>query len=87
MTKEEKKQSRGIAKDILVENKEDLAMYAAESAATSVRVAASEEITTRAREKMIEDGTLADYTITKNIVEDTGRLIGFLGKKFGKNKK
>ena len=86
MTKDEKRQSRDIAKGMLRENKKEIAEYAAESAAMSARVAVSEEVTTRVREKMIEDGTLADYTIAKNVAEDTERLFGFLGKKFGRNK-
>ena len=84
MTKEEKKQSLKIAKDILVENKEEIAADLADTVAFEVRVATKTEAAKRRREEMIADGTFGEYTRASNMVRDAGHLLGFLKDKFGK---
>lgn len=84
MTKEEKQHSRKVAKDILQENKKELVGDAVFDIAGYATTYTREELITQSREKMIEDGTLADYTIAKNTVEDIGRLGSFLKNKFGR---
>lgn len=84
MTREEKKAALKTTKDILLQSKSDIAQYAAESIATSVRVEVSGEVATRIREQRIADGTAADYTIRRNAIDDAGRALAFLGRLFGK---
>lgn len=81
MTKEEKQASRKIAKEILYENRQDLAKSALDDAMQWVRVEAEDELTTRNRERMIEEGTFDDYTIAHNIGDTVGSLLGGLFRK------
>ena len=53
-------------------------------AAERVGTATKDELLKKSREKMIEDGSYADYTITKNRFEDAGRLVNFFKNKFKK---
>ena len=84
MTKEQKKQSRKIAKEMLAENKDELIddalTYVANRGMNDLRDSA---IASR-REKMLEDGSMSDYTITKNYVEDGISFGRFLKNKFKK---
>ena len=84
MTKEQKKQSRKIAKEILAENKDELV----DDALTYVAYRGMNDLRDKAiaisREKMIEDGTMSDYTIRKNYIEDGIRFTRFLKDKFQK---
>ena len=84
MTKEQKKQSRKIAKEILAENKDELI----DDALTYVANRGMNDLRDKAiannRKKMIEDGTMSDYTITKNYIEDGIRFARFLKDKFKK---
>lgn len=85
MTKEQKKQSRKIAKEILAENKDELV----DDALTYVANRGMNDLRDKAiaisREKMIEEGTMSDYTIRKNYIEDGIRFTRFLKDKFKKN--
>ena len=84
MTKEQKQQSRKIAKEIFMENKNEIikdeVTYIAGRALNEVK----DEAIAKNRERMIENDTYADYTIRKNYIEDGGRLVGFLKNKFKK---
>lgn len=84
MTKEQKKQSRKIAKEILAENKDELI----DDALTYVANRGMNDLRDKAiaisREKMIEEGTMSDYTIRKNYIEDGIRFTRFLKDKFKK---
>lgn len=84
MTKEQKKQSRKITKEILTENKDELIddtlTYVANRGMNDLR----DKAIANNRKKMIEAGTMADYTITKNYIEDGTRLARFLKNKFKK---
>lgn len=84
MTKEQKKQSRKTAKEILAENKDELI----DDALTYVANRGMNDLRDKAiaisREKMIEEGTMSDYTIRKNYIEDGIRFTRFLKDKFKK---
>lgn len=84
MTKEQKKRSRKIAKEILAENKDELV----DDALTYVANRGMNDLRDKAiaisREKMIEEGTMSDYTIRKNYIEDGIRFTRFLKDKFKK---
>lgn len=84
MTKEQKKQSRKIAKEILAENKDELI----DDALTYVANRGMNDLRDKAiaisREKMIEEGTMSDYTIRKNYIEDGIKFTRFLKDKFKK---
>lgn len=84
MTKEEKRQSRSIAKDILYENREELAKDAVTETAGRIMNDAADRQLTKIREQMIADGTLADHTIIKNRIEDAGMVANFIGGIFKK---
>ena len=89
MTKEEKKQSVKIAKDILYENRREIAKDALKDATNRIINDKRDEMLTKNREKMIEEGTYADYTIMRNninIIGDIGNCLGNIFKK-KKNKK
>ena len=87
MTKEQKQYSRKVAKEIIMENKDELIVdNILEHVETDIRVGVRGYVARESRERMIEDGTFAEHTITKNIIEDTGRLAGFLKNKFKKKK-
>ena len=84
MTKEQKQQSRTIAKEMLVENREELLSdtvdYVANRGVNDLRDKAIADT----RKTMIEEGTMSDYTIAKNYIEDGTRFVGFLKHKFKK---
>ena len=81
MTKAQKKQTRKIAKEMVAENKEELIddalAYVANRGMNDLR----DNAIANTRKKMIEEGSMSDYTITKNYVED-----GIIFGKFFKNK-
>ena len=84
MTKEEKEQSRAIAREMLAANKKEILTDIARDAADTVRIHAESEMIQKNRERMIEEGTMGEYTRTRNTIEDTSRLVGFLKRKFKK---
>lgn len=84
MTREEKQQSWKTTKDILRENRGDLAKDVLSEAASSVRMQVEDEMIQESRKRMIEDGTLTDHTIRRNRREAVGSLIRFLGDQFKK---
>ena len=84
MTKEEKEQSRAIAREMLAANKKEILTDIARDAADTVRIYAESEMIQKNRERMIEEGTMGEYTRTRNTIEDTSRLVGFLKRKFKK---
>lgn len=83
MTKEEKKQSVKIAKDILYENRAEIAKDALKDTANRIINDKRDEMLTKNREKMIEEGTYADYTIRRNKIKS---IADFLEKIFNKKK-
>ena len=83
MTKEEKKQSVKIAKDILYENRAEIAKDTLKDTANRIINDKRDEMLTKNREKMIEEGTYADYTIRRNKINS---IADFLEKIFNKKK-
>lgn len=81
MTREEKRVSAGIAKDILWESKEELARDALSDVVGGAVTRAKDEQLQRNRERMIKEGTLADHTIRKNRIDAAFGIIRLLGKK------
>ena len=86
MTQEDKANSRRVMKDILREDKEQIVSDAVMDAANTVKIEAESAAISQAREAMIQNGTLDDFTRASNMVQDAKNLFGFLGKKFGKKK-
>ena len=84
MTKEEKKQSVKIAKDILYENRAEIAKDTLKDTTNRIINDKRDEMLTKNREKMIEEGTYADYTIRRNKINT---IRDFLEKIFNKKKK
>lgn len=83
MTKEEKKQSVKIAKDILYENRAEIDKDTLKDTANRIINDKRDEMLTKNREKMIEEGTYADYTIRRNKIKS---IADFLEKIFNKKK-
>ena len=83
MTKEEKKQSVKIAKDILYENRVEIAKDTLKDTANRIINDKRDEMLTKNRERMIEEGTYADYTIRRNKINS---IRDFLEKIFNKKK-
>lgn len=84
MTKEEKKQSVKIAKDILYENRAEIAKDTLKDTANRIINDKRDDMLTKNRERMIEEGTYADYTIRRNKINS---IRDFLEKIFNKKKK
>ena len=83
MTKEEKKQSVKIAKDILYENRAEIAKDTLKDTANRIINDKRDDMLTKNRERMIEEGTYADYTIRTNKINS---IRDFLEKIFNKKK-
>ena len=83
MTKEEKKQSVKIAKDILYENRAEIAKDALKDISNRIINDKRDEMLTKNRKRMIEEGTYADYTIRRNKINS---IADFLEKIFNKKK-
>ena len=83
MTKEEKKQSVKIAKDILYENRVEIAKDTLKDTANRIINDKRDDMLTKNRERMIEEGTYADYTIRRNKINS---IRDFLEKIFNKKK-
>ena len=84
LTKEEKAQTKKAVKQMLAENKGQIAKEILSDVADAAKTEAQSEILKKSREKMIEDDTYGEYTRTKNKIEDAAGLAGFLFKKFKK---
>ena len=84
MTKEQKQQSRKIAKEILVENRDELLSDTVDHVANRGMNELRDKAIADTRKAMIEEGTMADYTIAKNYIEDGTRFVSFLRNKFKK---
>ena len=82
MTKEQKRHSVETAKEILKENRKELAKNALTESANRVFNDIRDEQISQSRERMLEEGTMADYTIARNRAENVRGLFRFL-----KNKK
>lgn len=83
MTKEEKKQSAKIAKDILYGNRAEIAKDTLKDTANRIINDKRDDMLTKNRERMIEEGTYADYTIRRNKINS---IRDFLEKIFNKKK-
>ena len=84
MTKEEKKRSVKIAKEILNENKEELAKDALRETTNRIINDKRDDMLAKRRERMIEDGTFDDYTIMRNKVDGLSDIVHFIGNIFRK---
>lgn len=71
--------------EILGNNKKQIVKDIVDDACMYARVEVVDRATTKSREQMIEDGTLADYTIKRNMVEDGLRILGSLARRFKKH--
>lgn len=87
MTKEEKKQSAKIAKDILYEQREEIAKDAVNEAASRVINDAKDEMIAQNRKRMIKEGTFDDYTRARNKIDDVSTIGSFFKNLFGGKKK
>ena len=81
MTYEEKKKSWQTTKDIVRKEKDEFIDYAVDSVKTAASAEATSVITKRNRERMLEDGTMADYTNITNRITDIEYIIGLFKKK------
>lgn len=79
MTREEKRRSMSIAGDILYEQKDEMVKEAVSDVIDDFIGDKQEEQMERQRRQMIEDGTMADYTIRRNRIEAVGETARFLG--------
>ena len=84
MTKEHRKHSREVAKEMLRENRGEIIRDVIKDTADYARLEAESEFYARNRERMIENGTFDDYTRSVNAADAAGRLFRFLGGKFRK---
>ncbi|MEA4854087.1 MAG: hypothetical protein VB082_07410 [Christensenella sp.] len=84
MTKEQKHESRKIAKEIIAGNKGELLKDALTDVADTVRINAECELIKENRERMIEEGTYGDYTRMTNAADGMKRIAGFFVKKLNK---
>ena len=84
MTKEEKKQSVKIAKEILNENKEEFAKDALRETTNRIINDKRDEMLAKSRERMLEDGTFDDYTIMRNRIHGINDIVCFIGNIFRK---
>ena len=84
MTKEEKKQSVKIAKEILNENKEEFAKDALRETTNRIINDKRDEMLAKSRERMLEDGTFDDYTIMRNRIHGINDIVRFIGNIFRK---
>lgn len=71
--------------EILGNNKKQIVKDIVDDACMYARVEVVDRATMKSREQMIEDGTLADYTIKRNMVEDGLRILGSLARRFKKH--
>ncbi|MBR3943262.1 MAG: hypothetical protein IKJ55_07875 [Clostridia bacterium] len=86
MTAEQTQYSKQVAKELYKENGGNLAKDIAKDVADTIQVEAEEEVIARSRKAMIDADIYDDYTKATNVVEDTGLLLKFFKKKFGKKK-
>lgn len=86
MTKEQKQTSKEVMKDMLYENRRDIAEDALKDAAEDVMDNIHDSNIQDYHDRMIEDGTMADHTILKNHVEDAFGVFNFLKGKIKKKK-
>lgn len=84
MTREDRKKALQTTKDILSENKKDIARDAVESIAGRVSTELRGEAAEQIHLQRLADGTDAEYTARKNMIDDAGRAIGFLAGLFKK---
>ena len=84
MTKEEKQQSKRIARDIMNENRGEIAKDAFAEASSRVLNDERDRLIEENRQQMIKDGTAAEHTIMKNRIDDAGGIARFIGGIFKK---
>lgn len=87
MTKEEKRNSAATFKEILRENKEEVISSAIQDATQRVANDLIDDQIAKNRERMIANGTFADYTIMQNKIDAAEEAIGFLSGIFRRKKK
>ena len=84
MTKEQKRESRKIAGEMIAGNKKEFIKDALSDAAGYVMTDVKGELIKENRERMIEEGTFGDYTRTTNAADDVKRITRFFAKKFNR---
>ena len=84
MTKEEKQHSMSVTKNILYEQRSELAKDAASEVIGHYMSKKRDERIEESHRQMIEDGTHADFTIRRNRLQAAERLLGFLSRKIKK---
>ena len=84
MTKEQKRESRKIAGEMIAGNKKEFIKDALSDAAGYVMTDVKGELIKENRERMIEEGTSGDYTRTTNAADDVKRITRFFAKKFNR---
>lgn len=84
MTKAEKRSSMEKTAEMLNDDKNNIITSELKDAKDMILTDIKDDLIAKNRERMIENETFDDYTRMSNAVEDTGRLLGFLGKKFKK---
>ena len=84
MTKEEKQHSMSVTKNLLYEQRSELAKDAASEVIGHYMSKKRDERIEESHRQMIEDGTHADFTIRRNRLQAAERLLGFLSRKIKK---
>ena len=84
MTAEEKQKVKNTAFGMLNENKEEIITEAFTEAVEDMAGEIEDRTTEEERQKMIDDGTLADHTIKQNKIRLVGEIARFFGKKLTK---
>lgn len=81
MTKEEKDFSKATMKQILNENKGQIASDIAQEAAETATLHAKDELIAENRKRMIKEGVFDEYTRASNVASDIENIFGFFKKR------
>lgn len=81
MTKEEKYFSKATMKQILNENKGQIASDIAQEAAETATLHAKDELIAENRKRMIKEGVFDEYTRASNVASDIENIFGFFKKR------
>lgn len=84
VTKDQKQESINITKEMLKENRDELVSDAFCQVADRGMNDLRDKVIAETRKTMIKEGTMADYTIAKNYIEDSTRIFGFFKNKLKK---
>ena len=81
MTKEEKDFSKATMKQILNENKGQIASDIAQEAAETATLHAKDELIAENRKRMIKEGVFDEYARASNVASDIENIFGFFKKR------